>query len=140
LRLQYMPERFEDLVVQGGVLTLEVQRRHGRRNSDSFGGGRHRRVSWVEHPNMVAATQRIVTPGRDSLFGDLRGVMAELKRLGNLAIVDSLRDQVEPGIPAPPRVFVFSRLQEICRHFTKSGKREIGTWKTSRHRIFRTPS
>jgi hypothetical protein len=63
----------------------------------------------------------------------------ELKRLLNRSIVEPLREKTAPGFPGPcPRICVFTQGKRIST--LKEREQEIGTWKTSRHKIFRTPS
>ena len=141
LRLQHMPEGLKQLMVQGLVLTLQVE--HGNRLA--FGSGMHGRVGTVLHPDRVAAGHKksSTSDGSSQIPVAARHYerRTELKRLVNLAIVDSLRDQAEPGLPAPrPWICFFTKVQDGCTQHPNPGKQEIGTWKTSRHRTFRTPS
>ncbi len=66
----------------------------------------------------------------------------ELKKTANPYTVVTLRDLAAPGLPAPtpPNCF-FTQVQDGCKqHNPKTGKQEIGIWRTSRHRTFRTHS
>ena len=100
LRFKHMPESLQQFLVEGLVLTLEVE--HGNRLK--AGGFRGSGVSLVVHENIVAAVVGI-EPRRGShgWSGRLKD-KPELKRRVNIDIVDSLRDSTAPGLPAlcPP--------------------------------------
>jgi hypothetical protein len=64
----------------------------------------------------------------------------ELKRFANRYIVVTLRDLAAPGLPAPSPLICL-HTEAVPLHPTiLDRKQEIGIWRTSRHRTFRTPS
>jgi hypothetical protein len=54
--------------------------------------------------------------------------------------VFTLRDLAASGLPAPSPVIAFLTPMQFVASKPKAGKQEIGTWKTSRHKTFRTRS
>jgi hypothetical protein len=61
----------------------------------------------------------------------------ELKRIKNPYNVVTLRGFAHPReFRNPPRILM---LVQERQHTTSKRKQEIGTWRTSRHKIFKTP-
>jgi hypothetical protein len=139
LRFQHMSESLEQFLTQRPVLPLKIEQgdrllRGPHLSDGGYYGVLHFHMVTPETVERLNLDRTVTARHRCS--------PAELKRSVNPAIVDTLRDLADPGFPVPsPWFCIFTEVQIFgAKHSEFYGKQEIGKWKTSRHRIFRTRS
>ena len=121
------------------ILALQVQHRY-RRHRGAGGGERIGLEAFCTRPWYQPQRECRPTPASDGSGFCIELRHGELKRFANRYIVVTLRELAAPGIPAPsPPICIFMEVQ-FKLHSNLQEKQEIGTWRTSRHKTFRTPS